>query len=90
MVYSREKSKLLIMKKENKQEPIFEIEKALDRLKVISDQLQSGVTSLDDSIHLFREAKDLIERTRKELEKTDLQIHKLISTGEGVSEEVME
>jgi len=45
---------------------------------------------LDDSIHLFREAKDLIERTRKELEKTDLQIHKLFSTGEGVSEEVME
>jgi len=78
------------MKKENKQEQNFEIEKALDRLKVISDQLQSGVTSLDDSIHLFREAKDLIERTRKELEKTDLQIHKLFSTGEGVSEEVME
>jgi len=78
------------MKKENKQEQNFEIEKALDRLKVISDQLQSGVTSLDDSIHLFREAKDLIERTRKELEKTDLQIHKLISIGEGVSEELME
>lgn len=78
------------MKKENKQEQNFEIEKALDRLKVISDQLQSGVTSLDDSIHLFREAKDLIEKTRKELEKTDLQIHKLISTGEGVIEEVLE
>lgn len=60
----------------------FDFEKAMARLQTLSDELESGKLSLEDSIEGFEEGMKLVKQCREALEKAEARIVKLVRDGE--------
>jgi len=60
----------------------FDFEKAMVRLQTLSDELESGKLSLEDSIGGFEEGMKLIRQCREALEQAEARIVKLVRDGE--------
>ena len=58
-------------------------EKAFHRLEVILEQLNSGTTSLEDSLKLYEEADKLIIQCAKKLQDAERKIETLIKNRQG-------
>lgn len=56
----------------------FDFEKAMVRLQTLSDELESGKLSLEDSIGGFEEGMKLVKQCRKALEQAEARIVKLV------------
>lgn len=56
----------------------FDFEKAMARLQTLSDELESGKLSLEDSIGGFEEGMKLVKQCRKALEQAEARIVKLV------------
>ena len=56
----------------------FDFEKAMVRLQTLSDELESGKLSLEDSIGGFEEGMKLVKQCRKALERAEARIVKLV------------
>ena len=56
----------------------FDFEKAMARLQTLSDALESGKLSLEDSIGGFEEGMKLVKQCRKALEQAEARIVKLV------------
>jgi exodeoxyribonuclease VII small subunit len=65
------------MKKEIK------FETALQRLEYIVEQLESGETSLDESIKIFEEGNSLIKLCINKLNQAEKKINKITSDADG-------
>lgn len=60
----------------------FDFEKAMARLQTLSDELESGKLSLEDSIEGFEEGMKLVKQCREALKKAEARIVKLVRDGE--------
>ncbi|MCO5215987.1 MAG: exodeoxyribonuclease VII small subunit [Thermomicrobiales bacterium] len=56
------------------QEPDLTFEAALERIREIVTQLESGDLSLDDSIRRFKDGSELLESARKMIAEAELRI----------------
>lgn len=56
----------------------FDFEKAMVRLQTLSDELESGKLSLEDSIGGFEEGMKLVKQCRKALKQAEARIVKLV------------
>ena len=61
----------------------FNIEKALDKLDDIVDQLESESVDLQKSVDLFEEGVQLADKIKKELEKEEMKLKKVVEDAEG-------
>jgi exodeoxyribonuclease VII small subunit len=66
------------MKKEVK------FEKALQRLEIIVEQLESGEVDLDKSIKIFEEGNDLVKLCLEKLNSVGQKIKKISADSEGI------
>lgn len=60
----------------------FDFEKAMQRLQTLSDKLEGGELSLEESISGFEEGMALIAQCRTALENAEARIVKLVRDGE--------
>lgn len=60
----------------------FDFEKAMQRLQTLSDKLEGGELSLEESISGFEEGMALIAKCRTALENAEARIVKLVRDGE--------
>ena len=63
------------------------IEKKLQDIKKIVDDLDSGEINLDDSVELYKKGIDLVKKTYQELEGLEQKITVLVESAEGDREE---
>ena len=60
----------------------FDFEKAMQRLQTLSDKLEGGELSLEESISGFEKGMALIAQCRTALENAEARIVKLVRDGE--------
>ncbi len=60
-------------------------EQALSRIEEISEALESGQKSLDESIKLFEEVNELSKFCREKLDDAEKKVKLLVKKGGGVS-----
>ena len=63
-------------------------ESAMTELKKLSDSLESGELSLDESLEVYAKAIELIKLCNKKLQDTQKQMTVLVQTFEGEMKEV--
>ncbi len=56
----------------------FDFEKSLKRIREISDKMQKENLQLEESLRLFEEGNQLIEKSLSYLEEAELKVRKLI------------
>ena len=61
----------------------FNFENAIKRLEEINDKLSSGNESLDDSMKLFEEGLQLIQKSDKKLKGFETSINELVNKYQG-------
>ncbi len=62
----------------------FDFEKAIKRLEEINDKLSTGSESLDDSMKLFEEGLQLIQKCDQKLKGFETSINELVDKYQGV------
>ena len=70
-----------------KKQDQFNFEKSLKRIKEISEKMQNDQLDLDESLKLFEEGNQLIEKSLKYLEESELKVRKLIEKNGEITEE---
>lgn len=60
----------------------FSVEKALDRLDSIVDQLESESVDLQESVELFEQGVKLADRIKNELEDAETQLKEVVEEAE--------
>ena len=68
----------------------LKLEKALERLEEIVQQLEQQEVSLDDSLKLFEEGVKLADAVQKKLSEAQLRIKKVVSEAQGFRTEDFE
>ncbi|MBI3460139.1 exodeoxyribonuclease VII small subunit [Candidatus Acetothermia bacterium] len=68
----------------------LKLEKALERLEEIVQQLEQQEVSLDDSLKLFEEGVKLADSVQKKLSDAQLRIKKVVSDAQGFRAEDFE
>ncbi len=63
-------------------------EKAMEQLKALSEDLESGELSLDESLEVYAKAVELIKYCNQKLQSTQKQMTVLIEDFEGAIKEV--
>lgn len=61
----------------------FDFEKAIKRLEEINEKLSTGNESLDDSMKLFEEGLQLIQKSDKKLKGFETSINELVNKYQG-------
>lgn len=65
----------------------FDFERALKRIREISDKMQKENLNLEESLKLFEEGNELIEKSLNHLEKAELKVRRLIEESGEIQEE---
>ena len=68
----------------------LKLEKALERLEEIVQQLEQQEVSLDDSLKLFEEGVKLADSVQKKMSEAQLRIKKVVSEAQGFRAEDFE
>jgi exodeoxyribonuclease VII small subunit len=68
----------------------FSLEERLQEIRGIVEKMQMSNLDFDANVKLFSRGTQLIKDCRKYLDDSELQIKKLIETGEGMEEEEFE
>ncbi|KAA3616283.1 MAG: exodeoxyribonuclease VII small subunit [Calditrichaeota bacterium] len=64
--------------------PKENFETIVRRLQEIVDALEQGQTDLDDSIKIFEEGLQLVQKCNKQLDAAEIKIRKLVKTEDGL------
>mgnify|MGYP003300610356 CR=1 FL=1 len=66
---------------------IMTFEDSMQRLEQIVRALERGDAPLDESLKLFREGTELVERCGKLLDEAELQVKKVVANSDGLPAE---